>query len=152
MDRETLGAWVEGRRDLWLDLLRIYVGVMMFLKGIAYVAHASRLIEVMSTAHVPFGGALLAHLVVLAHIAGGVMLVVGLVTRLAAAVQIPIVASAVLFVHRQEGFFTTSQSLEYASLVLAILVVLTISGSGRLSVDHYARASRFVGPHEPLAA
>ncbi len=151
MDREMLGAWVEGRRDLWLDLLRIYMGVLMFLKGVMFVSHESSLMDMMVAAHVPMGGTLLAHYVVLAHIAGGLMLTVGLLTRLAAAVQIPIVLGAVLFVHAKQGFFTQAQTLEYALLVLFILALFVVSGAGRLSVDHYARASRFVGPPEPTA-
>ena len=63
------------------------------------------------------------------------MLVVGLLTRIAAWVQIPILAGA-LFVNRQEGLMSAGQGLEFAGLVLFLLVIFSISGAGPLSVDN----------------
>jgi len=78
----------------------------------------------------------LLHYVILAHLFGGAMLTVGFLTRLSALVQVPILAGAVFIVHRQDGLFAIGQSLELSALVLFLLVVFTISGGGRLSLDH----------------
>lgn len=79
-------------------------------------------------------GALL-HYVALAHFVGGLLLVIGLLTRLAALVQVPILAGAVFIVHREDGLFALGQSLEFSALVLFLLIVITISGGGPLSLD-----------------
>jgi putative oxidoreductase len=61
----------------------------------------------MAQVQVPFGGAALAEIVAVAHVAGGLLLTFGLLTRLGAAIQIPSVAGAVLFVHLKEGLLTS---------------------------------------------
>jgi hypothetical protein len=41
----------------------------------------------------------------------------------------------VFIVHRQDGLFALGQSLEFSALVLFLLGVFVINGSGPLSVD-----------------
>jgi len=52
-------------------------------------------------------------------------------------VQLPILIGAVFLVHLQEGLFTRHQNLEFSLLVLFLLVLVFIHGSGRWSVDYY---------------
>jgi len=65
------------------------------------------------------------------------LLALGLGTRLAAAVQIPPLLGAVLFVHAHEGLLTAGQSLEFAALVLAMLSAFAVFGAGHLSLDSW---------------
>jgi len=75
------------------------------------------------------------HYISLAHLVGGLMLTVGLLSRIAAWVQIPILAGAV-FIHRNEGLMSSGQGLEFSALVFFLLLVFAISGAGPLSVDN----------------
>ena len=61
----------------------------------------------------------------------------GLVTRIAAGLQVPALVGAVLLVHLREGLMSQSQSLELSMLVLFMLLVFVVFGSGRLSLDRY---------------
>src|SRR5690606_9585985 len=79
---------------------------------------------------------LLMHYVALAHIGGGLLLAVGLATRLAALVQIPVLLGAV-FVHLPGSLGAADQSLELAALTLLLLVVCALWGSGPWSADAY---------------
>jgi hypothetical protein len=81
--------------------------------------------------------AALIHYVALAHLCGGLMLAFGLLTRLAALIQIPVLFGAVFLVHLQGGLLAAGQSLEFSALVLVMLGVYFLIGSGRWSVDHY---------------
>lgn len=81
-------------------------------------------------------GGIVIHFVTLAHLYGGFMLIAGLMTRLAALVQIPVLIGAV-YLHFSEGLLAQGQSLELSILVLFLLVILFIYGPGKLSVDHY---------------
>lgn len=126
----------DERRSQVIDLLRVYIGVALFIKGVSFLGNLEGLLTTMDRARVPAASVALAHYVALAHLGGGLMLAVGLATRFAAAVQVPVVLGAVLFVHRQEGFFTPGQTLELAMLVLFVLVQLVVVGGGPLSVDH----------------
>ncbi len=134
-----LRAWIDEHRDGWLDVLRVYMGVALLLKAISFMAHMSAFIETMPVRNDAFLPALLAHYIVMAHAAGGIMLIFGVLTRLAAAAQVPILAGAVVFVHWNEGLFQPAQTLEFALLVLFILVLLTVAGGGRWSVDEYLK-------------
>jgi len=144
-----LRAWVDEHRDGWLDVLRIYMGVALLLKAISFMQHMSAFIETMPLKNGAFAPALLAHYVVVAHAAGGIMLIFGILTRLAAAAQVPILLGAVLFVHWGEGLFQPAQTLELDLLVLFILGLLTVAGGGRWSVDEYAKNQRDVIPTVP---
>jgi putative oxidoreductase len=148
MDRtERAREWVDTHRDVLLDMLRIYIGVGILLKGIFWMTNPAPLVETMRLAHLPFTSVALAHYIAIAHFGGGTCLVFGLMTRVAAALQIPILVGAIVFVHMREGLFTSSQNLEFVLLTLAVLVVLTIHGGGRLSVDNRARFAHAHAAH-----
>ncbi len=136
MDLETTRLWIEERRDLALELLRIYLGIALFAKGISFIGQMAALEEVASFTP-GWSASAIAHYVVVAHIGGGVLLAIGMITRLAAAVQLPALAGAVLFVHSREGVFAPSMGLELTLLVLFLLCLFTAVGGGRLSADRW---------------
>lgn len=132
-----LFEWIESNRDIVFDLVRIYLGVGLFVRGFLFIADSSRLSGLMADAgtgmYISSG---LAHYVALAHIGGGLLMALGLLTRAAVLVQIPVLIGAVFFVHFNDGLLTSGQSLEFSTLVLFLLVVLFLHGSGRLSLDY----------------
>ncbi|MFI5299276.1 MAG: DoxX family protein [Polyangiales bacterium] len=134
-------AWIDGHRDVFLDLLRIYLGVALFIKGCVFIRDSGGLVDVVGSAHVPFAAALVAHYVTIAHLAGGAMLAAGLLTRIAAIVQVPALAGAILFVHLKEGLFTKAGTLELTMLVLFLLLLFSVVGGGPLSADARLRES-----------
>jgi uncharacterized membrane protein YphA (DoxX/SURF4 family) len=139
---ERISQWIDAHRDQALDVIRIYLGLALFAKGVAFIGHMMELSEEVRIA-VGFAPAVLAHFVVAAHLAGGLLMAVGLVTRLAAAVQLPVVAGAIVFVHAKQGLFTDAMTLELSLLVLFLLGVYTVVGARHFSVDAYlARWSR----------
>lgn len=129
------------RPQLGFDLLRIYLGIGLFVRGVLLASDPGLLAQFADGE-----GWLLpmfaAHAVVLAHLAGGLLLALGCYTRLAAAIQIPPVAGALFFVHWGEGLFTREQSFELAALVLVMLVLYVAFGASELSVDHYMERAR----------
>lgn len=128
--------WIDAHRDLGLEILRVYLGLALFAKGIAFIGQMPVLEEMARAGPTSFGAAMIAHYVVVAHLAGGLLLAMGFITRLAAAAQIPVLVGAVFFVHANEGLFTTMR-LELALLVLVLLVVYAFIGGGRWSVDRW---------------
>lgn len=147
---ERLRRWLDAHRELWLDLLRVYFGFALFAKGVAFALEGNTLFDTVQSANIGFGDGMIAHYVIVAHIGGGLFLGIGLLTRLMAAVQIPILAGAVLLVHRKEGLFTAQMTLEFTILVLMLLVLFTAAGAGRLSVDHWLR-HRSLAPASKMA-
>jgi len=135
--RHWLG-WAESHPKVWLDTVRIYLGIGLFIRGVLIITNSRVTFVTDMLARVGdswFVGAALLHYVALAHLVGGAMLMAGVLTRIAAAVQLPILAGALFLIHRREGLMGPGQSLEFSALVLFLLVVVLIAGPGPLSVD-----------------
>jgi putative oxidoreductase len=131
---ESKKAWWQDP-SLGLDVIRIYLGVGLMVRGALFIGHPEVLLDFLKGSHSWFLPLAAAQYVAAAHLCGGILLALGLGTRVAAAVQIPPLLGAVLFVHLGEGLLTAGQSLEFAALVLAMLTAFTAFGSGRLSLD-----------------
>lgn len=136
-----MSKWMETTRAVvteprfGFDLVRIYLGIALFVRGALFIADPNRFLAFAGQTDSWFWPMFLAHYVALAHLCGGLLLALGLVTRLAAAVQVPILVGAVFVVHWNQGLLSVNQSLELAGLVLALLVSYAVFGSGPLSVD-----------------
>jgi putative oxidoreductase len=133
-----LRAWLDSHRDTAYPLIRTFVGIALFVRGWVFVADSSALMELVAASgrdwFLPMA---LVHYVAPAHILGGLMLALGMLTRIAALVQIPILLGALFFIHLQEGLFAPGQSLELSALVLFLLVVFALFGSGKYSLDYF---------------
>jgi uncharacterized membrane protein YphA (DoxX/SURF4 family) len=131
---ETLTAVVT-EPTFGYDLIRMYLGVALFVRGAMFIADPNRLTALMSPTGGWFLSTAIGHYVAMAHIGGGIMLALGVGTRVAAIVQLPVLAGAVLFVHWHDGLLAAGQSLELAGLVLFLLTIYAAFGAGPLSVD-----------------
>ena len=143
MDRwNALRKWIEARRYMVFDLVRMYLGVGLFVKGIQFLGDREFLrgaLQESGTEHFDIGAAFLAHYIPLAHIGGGLLLAVGLLTRVSTLFQLPVLLGAVFFVYGRDGLFAHNQDLQFTALVLFLLVLILIHGGGRLSVDDYLK-------------
>jgi uncharacterized membrane protein YphA (DoxX/SURF4 family) len=134
MARELHKVWWKDP-SVGLDVIRIYLGVGLMVRGALFLSRPEVLVDFLNRSESWFVPLALSQYVVAAHLCGGILLALGLGTRIAAAVQIPPLLGAVLMVHMGEGLLTAGQSLEFAALVLAMLGVFTIFGSGRVSLE-----------------
>lgn len=133
-----LSEWIESHRDVAFDLLRMYLGAGLLARGIIFLVRPeayTELVEGADESWLALDG--LMYLVAAVHIVGGSMLVAGFLTRLASLIQIPILAGAVFLIHWQGGLFSATQSFEFSALVLFLLLLVFLHGSGRWSVDHF---------------
>jgi uncharacterized membrane protein YphA (DoxX/SURF4 family) len=135
-------SWLRENREMAIEVLRIYLGIGLLIKGIQFMTNEEQAAEYMAMITFPFFEFLSIHVVAMVHIAGGFLLAIGLITRLAALIQVPILMGAVFFVHLQQGLFTKAQNLEFVILVLFLLLVFVVYGGGRLSIDHVLEKRR----------
>lgn len=137
--QETFG----NRADYFLDVVRIYLGIGLFAKGIQFLVNSDFAgVSLMQDGKMDLMMGIMSHYIPLAHIAGGALLAAGLITRFAALAQLPILVGAVFFVHLPQGMFTRGQTFEFALLVTFLLVVFMLAGGGPLSVDRYFERKR----------
>jgi len=131
-------SWLAAHSDLFMDLIRAYLGVGLFIKGVYILEHQTEFLKLMdNTGNMPISLLAAAHYIIPVHFVGGLMLFIGLATRLAAAAQIPLLVGAIFYVYLPRfSMLELRENLEFTGLVLFLLFVLTAYGSGRYSVDY----------------
>lgn len=129
--------WGNNHRPGFLDVFRIVLGLFITYKGLYFIMHMNELEMTTSGINVWFAGAVLAHYVIFAHILGGPLIIFGLFSRIACALQIPILLGAVFLVNYPKGFLSIGQHMElWLSIVVLVgLVVIMVFGAGRYSID-----------------
>ncbi|MEY3903314.1 MAG: hypothetical protein RL189_2620 [Pseudomonadota bacterium] len=118
------------------DTLRVTFGFIMLAVAVSFISDSNQLEQLLSGQRLPFVSFLLSHLIIAAHLAGGVMLLFGFLTRIAAAMQLPILLGAFGFY-----MFGNVSAEEYTILQLSPVMLLAafniyVTGPGRWSVDY----------------
>jgi putative oxidoreductase len=131
--------WGDTHHPKILDLVRIALGIFLLLKGIAFMQNTAYLRHLIEDQDVidlsPEVLMVLVYYVTFAHMVGGILIALGIYTRLAAIIQIPIVLGAVFLT---SIFQEPINTLAWPSITaLILLVIFTIFGSGPISLDRY---------------
>ncbi len=140
MDRvKSLNKWANAHTSYPLDLLRVALGIFLFMKGTSFITDSQQLSDEFSTLSNFTGGMFIFHYVAAAHIVGGIMIVFGLLTRWAIWAQLPILIGAVAI--NFIGPMEIGQML-LALLTLCICVFFLVYGGGRHSADYYFKLQK----------
>jgi putative oxidoreductase len=136
-----VGHWADTHHPIWIDYIRIVLGLFIFYKGILFIGNTDRLMTMMTEIDMGFVNMALAHYVAFAHLVGGLLIAMGLLTRFAIIFQLPILFFAVFFVNIRQGFLSVSNNLEFeiSLIVLILLIVFLIYGSGKVSIDEFMK-------------
>ena len=132
--------------DYTLTFMRLILGVVFFAHGAQKVlgwyggfGFSGTMGFFTTQMHIP---APLAFLAICAEFFGGLGLIFGFLTRIAAFGIVMNMIVAVLMVHIHVGFFANwygnqkGEGFEYHLLALAVAIPIMIRGAGALSVDH----------------
>lgn len=128
--------WGDNHHPKWLDIIRIILGIFLFYKGIDFLQNMGSLMGLMEN-KVQFSSLMfivLGHYVTFAHILGGILLTIGLFTRFACLIQIPILLVAVLFINNGGNMLRPYSEFLLSLVVLLLLVYFLILGNGPWSL------------------
>ena len=133
-------SWLRAHEDLFIDMVRIYLGCGLVVKAIFLMNHRDYLMQMISQSDVAWiAGSVVAHYVILAHLFGGAMLALGIATRFAALAQLPILLGAIFSLYLPRfAYVEPRQYLEYTGLVAFLLMLFGVFGAGRFSIDYLA--------------
>lgn len=137
MDR--IEHWGDTHHPAWLDVVRIGLGVLLFVKGISFISDTTKLSELVSQLDIRLWTVAAVHYVAFAHIFGGFLIALGCLTRLSAIFQIPILIVAVFFINMRVGFSYLNSELWLSMITLFLVILFTIIGSGKFSMDEWMR-------------
>jgi uncharacterized membrane protein YphA (DoxX/SURF4 family) len=138
---ENIEHWADAHHPRWIDYVRIALGLFIFYKGVIFISDKSALMDMMNNLDTALFNMAMVHYVAFAHLFGGILIAIGLLTRLAVIFQLPILLVAVFLVNINTGFFSVADNLEFeiSLIVLIALIVFLIYGSGKFSVDAFMK-------------
>ncbi|MBW4360960.1 DoxX family protein [Flavobacterium taihuense] len=131
---KSLNKWANAHTYLPVDVLRMALGVFLFMKGVYFVSNIQYLVDLISPIEKIGGGMFLLHYIAPAHLVGGILIFFGLLTRWAIIAQLPILICAIII--NFMGFMH-HQNLLLALLSLGVCVFFLIYGSGKNSADYF---------------
>ncbi|HSF07232.1 MAG TPA: DoxX family protein [Methylomirabilota bacterium] len=131
-----------------LTILRVVLGAIFIMHGyyaLTVLGLARTADLIVRLGNPPAMGIPLAWYLIVAHLVGGLLLVIGLWTLVAALAQVPIMATAVFLLHAPQGFFMRATispagqpavaGYEFSLLVLAATLTIVLAGPGAPSAD-----------------
>jgi len=129
-----LNKWANAHTYFSVDLVRMALGVILFLKGIAFITNTQYLADLLSPIERIGGGMIVLHYVASAHILGGILIFFGLLTRWAILVQLPILIGAIIINFMGQMH---TQNLLFSIITLVFCIGFIVYGSGKHSADYY---------------
>ncbi len=125
----------KGLEPVVLTLLRISTGIIMAGHGWQKAQDIPGWINTVTGMGVPFPK-IMAYLALAGELGGGLGLIVGLLTPLAAVGVVAVMATAVVKVHWANGLWAKDNGFEYPLTLLMIGIYFMIRGGGPISLDH----------------
>ena len=137
--QRQIQEWSGKHHPKWLVVLRAGLGLSLFFKGIQFIQNSALIGQLVSDTWISGSVSILQTIIPWAHLLGGAMILVGLFTRLAVLIQLPILAGAIIFVHAKEGVFAGQGDLVFSIIVVVLLLFFLVEGGGSLSMDQAMR-------------
>ncbi len=143
---DRLEDWGEHHHPKWLDIIRIVLGIFLAWKGIEFLRNSSLITGPLSnkTSFGNFTVIALSHYVVFAHLVGGILLMLGVLTRFACLIQIPIMLGAMIFINLASDVFQPYNELFLSVVILLLLIYFLIAGNGPWALKFKENEKRHV--------
>ena len=118
-------------------VLRVALGLCLFIKGISFLNNTLMLDQLLAGSVMSNSVEWLPLVITSAHLLGGFLIIIGLLTRWAILLQIPILIGAVIFIGRKQGLANSGSELVFALVILVLLIIFFFEGGGPISLDNY---------------
>lgn len=133
--QSQLNKWSNNHHPKWLVVLRVGLGLCLFIKGIQFIQNTTLISQIISGSS--FQKFIWLQTVIpWIHLLGAVFIIIGLFTRIAILFQIPILIGAIFFVHSRKGIFAGETDLLFSIVIFILLIVFLVEGGGPFSWDH----------------
>ncbi|MCT4624640.1 MAG: DoxX family protein [Schleiferiaceae bacterium] len=128
-----LNKWANAHTNYGTDALRVFLGAFLFIKGIDFINQTESLVQIISPIDTYGSSMLLVHYIALGHMLGGLLIMLGFLTRLSIIVQLPILLGAVIINFVGDMI---PGNLWQAIIALLAAVFFLFYGSGKHSLDY----------------
>jgi len=130
---QQLDRWSDQHHTAFIFGLRIMLGLILLIKGFLFLFRINDLTEVVQSLGMESFNVTLALVVAWAHLLCGVLILVGLLTRLSCLLMFPILVGAVFYVNLRQGFVTSSEWI-VSVVILYLTIFFFVYGSGEVSL------------------
>lgn len=132
-----MSQWGEHHNPRWLSFVRIALGLFLVFKGVQFMMGVEKIQSIPGGIDSVLYYVMLFHIVIFVHFVGGIFIAIGLYTRLADIIQIPMIIGALLLVTDPARMVLTGghMDLVLSVIILALLLVFLVFGSGKFSID-----------------
>lgn len=134
---QQLEKWSITHHPQWLVFFRVILGIALFLKGISFLSDMASFEHLVAASSLGLLPAWLTVAISGAHLFGGFLIIIGLFTRTATLLQIPILLGAVIFINAPIGIIAPGSEFVISLVILFLLVFFFVEGGGPLSLDNY---------------
>ena len=134
---KKITTWTDDHNPKWLALFRVALGAILLLRGVAFLNNLPELERLIVANNLAEYKTTLINSIPWIHIAGGFLIIIGIFTRFASFVQIPVLLGALFFITSKHGIFTAETDLSFSIIILLLLAVFVVEGSGPLSLAGY---------------
>src|SRR5580700_9779748 len=127
--------WGATHHPQWLDPVRILLGIFLCYKGVDFLMNLGTMLGLI-TSKMSFGSfssMLMSNYIAFAHLLGGILLILGVLTRFACLIQLPILLGAIFFINLNREMYRPLSEVALSILVFLLLVLFLVIGNGRLS-------------------
>ncbi len=77
--------------------------------------------------------------IALAELIGGILLLVGVLTRISASIFSIILLGAIFHIRWENGFFISEGGWEWDLVMLAVVLSIIVAGPGKISISHLVK-------------
>ncbi len=132
-----LEDWGDRHHPAWMDFIRIILGVFLFIKGFFLFEHSILITNFILTHNLEYLNFMTAQYFILINMGGGLLIASGMLTRFASLLNIPIIVIEAFFAGIPANTAFINSNFALSLMVLALMVLFLVYGSGTISVDNY---------------
>lgn len=136
---KLIEKWGNHHHPAFLDIIRVVLGLFLLIKGFTFLQNNAYLEYMLASLNLSFltTGMIKAIMfyVIFTHMAGGSLIMLGIFTRLACLLQIPVICAAIAVINNLRSVLNSDWWLSVSCLFF--LLVFIVLGSGPFSLDNY---------------
>jgi putative oxidoreductase len=130
---EHLDLWTN--KGNWLIILRVGLGLSLFFRGISFLRSSILIDQLLAQTFFLKQFGWLSIPIACIHLFCGLLILIGLFTRWAVLLQIPVLIGGLIVTNIQKGVFAFDPEVGFGFIILLLLLFFFIEGGGPLSFD-----------------
>lgn len=134
---KKIEVWGDHHHPALLDAIRVVLGVFLFVKGFMFMQNTGYLQWILEQQGWLSSGLItvIIYYVISVHMVGGLLIMLGIYTRIMSLLQLPVLIAAILMINVFKSPLNSDMYLSV--LTCCLLAMFVVIGSGPFSLDKF---------------